>query len=414
MLRLSIGLYNIFIQLFLAAIKLAALFNVKAKKWLNGRKNWKSELATFNAGGSVVWMHCASLGEFEQGRPVIEALKKSYPDSRVLITFFSPSGYEVRKNYSLADHTMYLPIDTKSNASAFLNSANPQLAIFIKYEFWFHYLRQLNQREIPTMLVSGAFRKNQPFFKWYGHLHRQMLTCFSKLFVLQPEACQLLKQIGILNIEFAPDTRFDRVQAIARNRQPNDSINNYLAGKTVICCGSTWPADEAYLAPIINQSSEDIAWIIAPHNIEKSFVESLQKRISISSICYTDINAESPQNCRVLIINTMGMLASLYGEADIAYIGGGFGAGIHNTLEAAVYGIPVIFGPKHTKFSEAMGLLSSGGAYAVAGADSLRSVLNELASDENKRKLAGMKAGEYVKVNLGGTEKVMQYIEQVL
>lgn len=430
---MSLFFYNLFILLYGLAARIIALWNTKARLWVEGRKNLLERLAlqvneakikgsTMSAGSPapLVWMHCASLGEFEQGRPVIEGLKKSDPSVRILITFYSPSGYEIRKNYSGADHIFYLPVDSASNAKQFLDIVKPTLVLWVKYEYWYYFLKEIKKRNIPLLLVSGLFRKDQAFFKWYGSLHRQMLSYFRHLFVQGPSSADLLKELtGLPPVSISGDTRFDRVTAIAESFTPIDEIGAFCLDFPVIVAGSTWEEDEEELDHYAN-THPDIRFIIAPHEIDEGHLrttETLFKhtvRFSKWKKAYTNTTiSPSLPPANVLIIDNIGMLSKLYHYATITYVGGGFGNdGIHNILEAAVYGKPVFFGPVFDKFSEAIDLLECGGAYTVENALELEKTMNRLLNDTGEYKEACEAASDYTQRNRGATKMILDYISE--
>ncbi len=398
--------YNTGISAYNLAIRLAAPFNEKAKLLNKGRKEVWEKIRTIQRGNQrLVWFHAASLGEFEQGRPVIEKLKQTEPDTKILLTFFSPSGYEIRKNYTEADYILYLPADTKRNAIRFIETLRPDAAIFIKYEFWFHYLHELRNRQIPIYLISAIFRPEQPFFKNWGGLHRQMLSFFKCLYVQDKESVNLLNKIGIRNVQLTGDTRFDRVKQIAETARTIEKAESFCNDQPAIICGSTWPPDEEILLEYINSYSGNYKWIIVPHEIGenhiKNILEKCKKKTARYSQAGTDISS-----CDVLVIDCIGLLSSIYRYGKIAYIGGGFGAGIHNTLEAAVYGIPVIFGPKYQKFNEAVNLIQTGGAFSIQNNKELKEVLDNLIQNPAIAEIAGQKALEYVNSQLGATDSI--------
>ena len=403
--------YNIFIKLYSIIASLISFKNVKAAQWISGRKNIfaKLEKAFENNTNKVIWMHCASLGELEQGRPIIEKLKQQTPNYKILITFFSPSGYEVQKNYSGADWVFYLPIDTKKNAKHFYKIVKPTLSIFVKYEFWYHYITEAKVNNIPLLLVSGIFRKNQPFFKWYGGLHKKMLECFDFIFLQNQESLDLLKTIHPKNnIEVCGDTRFDRVIEIATKPKVFADIEKFIANYKVIVAGSTWTEDDEELDHFAN-TNPHIKFIIAPHNIESV---RLTECLSLykNSVLYSELNNKTI-NKNVLIIDNVGMLSSLYNYATIAYIGGGFGGdGVHNVLEAAVFGKPVIFGPEYEKFIEANELINFNGAISIDDALELEQTFDTLLKNEDELKNIGENAAKFVLQNGGATNKIIGYI----
>ena len=360
----------------------------------------------------TIWMHCASLGEFEQGRPLLEAIKKKYPSYKIALSFFSPSGYEVRKNYVGADLVFYLPMDNIVNAKKLIDIINPSLVIWVKYEYWYYYLQELKKRNIPVLLVSGIFRKNQPFFKWYGGIWKKMLDCFQQLFVQDEGSVALLTSIGIKeNVEVAGDTRFDRVIAIAEKNEPVDHISTFIGNHKVLVAGSTWDEDEIELLHFVKMRP-DIKFIIAPHEIYKENIEDVKKEFK-DSILYSSLAKDNKpgEDAQVLIIDNIGMLAKLYKYADVTVVGGGFGqGGIHNVLEAAVYGRPVVFGPVYEKYAEAVGLVKCGAAYSASGPLQMDKLLTMLFNDENEKNKSGLAARDFVYDHKGATNKILDHI----
>lgn len=413
-------LYRLFIWLYPIIARLMGLGNAKARLWVAGRKKLFEQLSSafYKNPHPVIWIHCASLGEFEQGLPVLEGLKKSYPRHQILLTFFSPSGYEVRKNYPGANHIFYLPMDSPGHAERFLDIVQPSLVIFIKYEFWFYYLKEIRNRDIPLLLVSGIFRADQPFFKWYGSLHRKMLTAFSWLLVQNETAAQLLQSIGQTNnVIISGDTRFDRVITIAERFEQIPVIETFSGSYPTVVAGSTWTEDDEELNHFAN-SRPETRWIIAPHVIEAERLEECLQLYKHSMLfsAYEDALAKKepiPADLNVLIIDNMGMLSRLYHYATIAYVGGGFGDdGIHNILEAAVYRIPVVFGPVYDKYAEAEEMIDQGGAFVIEDALELEKLLQELLQKKEMYTIAARAAGNYVKTKAGATEKVLQVIQE--
>ena len=410
---MAVFFYNIFLLLYRTGIRIASLWNKKARLWLDGRKNifdrLSAELRTQDS--KIIWFHCSSLGEFEQGRPVIEKLKSQNPDFKFLLTFFSPSGYEIRKDYKGVDWVFYLPLDSKRNAKAFFDIVNPALAVFVKYDYWYYYLIESKKRKIPLLLVSGIFRQDQPFFKWYGNLHRSMLNCFTHFFVQDEESLQLLQSININNVTIAGDTRFDRVSEIAENFTPIQEIGKFCVDSTVLVAGSTWPEDEKLIKEATAHFS-DLRIIIAPHEIHKEHIDQL-KLIFPNAMLYSQLKTHNTQpitsNC--LIIDNIGMLSKLYHYATIAYVGGGFNKGINNTLEAAVYGKPVLFGPNYKKFKEAIGLIEIGGGISITSSSELSVILQKFINDKISLELSGKNSFDFVKQNKGATEKIIHYIK---
>lgn len=419
---LSKLLYDLFLVLYSASIRIASSWNSKAKKWVDGRKNIietiRHQLLS-SPNGNVVWMHCSSLGEFEQGRPLLEELRTLNPGSEIVLTFFSPSGYEVMKDYKGADHIFYLPMDSPSNATKFLDAVQPSLVLWVKYEYWFYYLEELKQRKIPTILVSGIFRKNQPFFKWYGVIWKKMLRSFSHFFVQNEESKELLASLGFKdNVSITGDTRFDRVLEIAEKFQPVPFIEEFCGSSKVIVAGSTWEEDEIELLHFV-KANPGIKFIIAPHEINEENLNDVKEEFTGSVFYsalkknYQQTNDQPPPTTNVLIIDNIGMLSRLYKYADVTYVGGGFGEdGVHNVLEAAVYGKPVVFGPVFEKFYEAIGLVNSEGGISISGPIGLEAVLNELLNNEPDRMRRGEAARKYVFANAGATRKIMQFIQE--
>lgn len=414
-------LYHLFLLLFNTGIRVAAWFHPKAAAWVKGRRGLFTQLEqVIDKKDRVIWMHVASLGEFEQGRPLLEKLKTHYPSHRLLLTFFSPSGYEVRKNYSGADWIFYLPMDGPSNAKRFLDIAHPELVIFVKYEFWYFYLKKLSYRNIPLLLVSANFHSRMSFFKWYGGIERKMLTRFNHLFVQNESSLQLLQNIGLdARSSVAGDTRFDRVVTVASNAAPLTSLITFAGERPLLVAGSTWPSDEKVLASALqNPALSSLKLVIAPHEINKQHLEQLQALFP-DSLLYSAFDPEKATQHRVMIINTIGLLASAYQHAKFAYIGGGFKLpGIHNTLEAAAYGVPLFFGPHYHSFAEAVALVKNGGAFALndrtAASDQLSRQLVELLQHTTHYQQASVAAKNYVKNNQGATEIILKFIQEKL
>lgn len=407
-------LYNLGIRLYNLAICLAGPFNEKAALLSKGRKEVRKKIKEIQRGPErLIWFHAASLGEFEQGRPVMEKLRKTDPGTKILLTFFSPSGYEIRKNYNGADYVLYLPADTRRNAIRFIDHFQPDAAVFIKYEFWYHYLHELYKRHIPVYLISAIFRPNQPFFKSWGTLHRQMLQFFKELFVQDEQSVQLLKSIGIKNARLTGDTRFDRVKQIADAAQDIEKVALFCGQQPAVVCGSTWPPDEELLTGYINQYTGNYKWILTPHEIGENHIKAILDKCQKKIVRYTDEKADFA-NAEVLIIDCIGLLSAIYRYGKIAYIGGGFGVGIHNTLEAAVYGIPVIFGPKYQKFNEAISLIREGGAFSISDGNQLKEVLKSLIGSPAIAESAGQKALDYVNSQLGATEIICEELQNKL
>jgi 3-deoxy-D-manno-octulosonic-acid transferase len=375
-------IYDLGIRLYYLLVLLASPFNPKARLWLKGRKGWVQRIsAEVRPGESLTWFHCSSLGEFEQGRPVIEKIRDEFPDKKILLTFYSPSGYEIRKNYPGAEHVFYLPLDTGRNARKFLDTLHIEQAFFVKYEFWYHYLKELNSRKIPAYLISGIFRKNQVFFSWYGKWYLKILHLFDHLFVQQKSSSELLKEHGVRHTSVSGDTRFDRVHEITRNVPVDERFLSFCRNSTVIVAGSTWPEDDELIIKYINSSSKTCKWIIAPHEIHKTGINRLLEKIEAKVQLYSSLAEEDLDNTEVIIIDSIGLLSSLYQYASIAYIGGGFGKGIHNTLEAAAFSKPVLFGPDYSRFQEAKDLIAANASIAVAGFEDFQLALNRFIED---------------------------------
>ena len=410
-------LYRIFIGIYPIAAWILGFVNPKAKQWHTGRKEILTQIAAALAANTkpIIWMHCASLGEFEQGRPVLEGLQKEYPNYSILLTFFSPSGYEVHKNYSGADYIFYLPMDSAGNARKFLKITNPSIAIFVKYEFWHYYLTQLKKLQIPTILIAGIFRKDQLFFKWYGSFYKKLLSCFTAFFVQDKSSESLLHSIGINNeVYIGGDTRFDRVIEIAEAFTPIDPIAHFCNNSLVLVAGSTWFQDDETIAHF-EKVNPNIKFIIAPHDITHQRLQNclgLYKNAVLYSDYVKGFNT-APQNVNTLIIDNVGMLSKLYHYATVTFIGGGFGAdGIHNCLEAAVHYKPVLFGPVYDKYLEASGLVDAGGAISIEDALDFERVANQLFSIEADRKKMGQIAGDFVHAHKGASKKIIHYIQE--
>ncbi len=412
MLKMSL-IYSLFLYIYYFLIFIASVFNKKAKFWINGRKNLMSDIKeSVNLNDETVWIHCASLGEFEQGRPVIEKLKEGFPGLKIVLTFFSPSGYEIRKNYEIADHVFYLPLDSAGNAKKFVQIINPIFAVFIKYEFWFNYLEQLYKNNIPVFLVSANFRENQVFFKWYGKWYRKLLKRFKLLFVQNERSQKLLNSIGIKNSIITGDTRFDRVIKIASQKQSVKEIESFINKNPIIVAGSTWEKDEDLLVPYINSSDKSFKTIIAPHEINQKKIELLRQHISKKCILYSEISQQDLTNYEVLIIDTIGLLSRIYRYADIAYIGGGFGNGIHNILEAAAFGLPIIFGPNHSNFQEALDLIDLKAAFPLNNYNKLKAIIDKLLADQYFLNETGKISSKYITSNAGSTVKIINKIAE--
>ncbi|MDD4778770.1 MULTISPECIES: 3-deoxy-D-manno-octulosonic acid transferase [Proteiniphilum] len=404
-------MYNIGIFFMAFFIRLAALFKKKARLMVSGQKATFSKLKEkIDRESRYIWLHAASLGEFEQARPLIEAITKEHPEYKILLTFFSPSGYEVRKDYPLADIVCYLPFDTKKNVRRFLDLANPFIAIFIKYEFWYNYIHESFLRKIPVYLASAVFRPGQPFFKNRLTRYGKMLRFYSHFFVQDELSAKLLKGKGIENVTLAGDTRIDRVIEVRNNAKELPVVEKFADKKSiVIVAGSSWAPDEDLLIDYFNTHS-GLKLIIAPHEIDEPRLREIEKKLKRAHLRYSNATEENITQCECLIIDCFGLLSSIYRYGQIAYIGGGFGEGIHNLPEAAVYGIPVIFGPRYSKFIEAHGLITNGGGFSISNKTEFNKKMDEMALDSSSRINAGVKAKEYIFGNAGATREIMKLI----
>lgn len=404
-------LYQIGIQLVAFFIPPSRFFSPKMKLFVEGRKQSFVLLnKNIDATKKYIWVHVASLGEYEQGLPLMEALKKQYPEYKIVLTFFSPSGYEIRKNNKIADVTLYLPLDTQSNVTHFLDLIQPKMVFFIKYEFWPNYLNELKKRNIPTCLVSGIFRENQLFFKGYGGFYRKALTAFNHFFVQNDASKKLLETIGFTNVTVHGDTRFDRVAEIVERAQPLAYIEKFKNNTTTIVIGSSWIDDEEVYLPYIN-SSENIKFIIAPHNIKEEEISRLISKINKKVIRFTNYKEEELVNAEVFVIDTIGILTQIYAYADIAYVGGAFKTGLHNILEPATYGTPVVIGPKYEKFQEAKDLVALASCLVVNNTEELSTTFNRLIVDIDYRNKLGTKNRDFILQNKNATKVVMDFIE---
>ena len=418
-------IYNIVIYFVLWGIAIASLFNEKVRKmWRGEREAFKILKQKVDPNAKYIWFHAASLGEFEQGRPLMERIRKDYPQYKILLTFYSPSGYEVRKNYEGADIICYMPVDTRLNAIRFLRLVRPVMAFFIKYEFWSNFLHILKHRNIPTYSVSSIFREDQVFFKWYGRSYAGVLKCFTRFFVQNEESKRLLEGIGITAVDVVGDTRFDRVLQIKESAKQLPICEAFRTGVAssqsadvphhdfkVFVAGSSWPPDENIFIPFFNEH-KDWRLLIAPHVIAEEHLKLILSLIKGKKVVrYTQTTPEEAAEADVLIIDCFGLLSSMYNYGDVAYIGGGFGVGIHNTLEAAVWNMPVIFGPNNKKFQEAQGLLKSGGGFEINTYEDFSGLMSSLMNDETFLKQAGDKAGTYVAHLAGATDKVLTSVK---
>ncbi len=419
-------LYSFSIHLYHAAIRTASLFNPKAKLWVEGRRNIfqkiASELKPSTNGSQLIWFHCASLGEFEQGRTVMEKLKKQDPEIKILLTFFSPSGYEIRKNYEGADYVLYLPIGTRHNAERFVKLIKPKAVFFVKYEFWFNYLNELKNQKVPVYLISGIFREDQYFFKWYSRWFREQLNRFTHFYLQDEESKKLLNSIGYTNITVSGDTRFDRVFEIAENVKSISLIEKFKQDKQLLVAGSTWEEDEKIISDLKFHAS-GFKLIIVPHEIDESHIQLIEsifipilrnglkdgEGAGRACLRYSQADDKNITTASVLIIDNIGMLSSIYQYASIAYVGGGFGKGIHNILEPAAFGLPVIFGPNYNKFTEAIELIQAGGAFSFSSRDELKNIFNFLKAPAALKKTSEI-SKSYVSSRIGATDKILKSI----
>ena len=405
-------IYNIIVLLASQSLKIFAQFSPKLKLFVSGRKSVFSTLESeIQTNDKTIWFHAASLGEYEQGLPVMEAVKQYYPNHKIVLTFFSPSGFEVRKNNSIADVTVYLPLDTLSNAKQFVQLVHPEKVFFIKYEYWPNYLNELKKQEIKTYLISGILREKQAFFKWYGGFYRNALKTFDYFFVQNEGSKTLLKSIGFTNVKVSGDTRFDRVVAILDRDNSLDFIEQFTNTTTTIVIGSSWPKDEELLVNYINNSSDSVKFIIAPHNIKSDQLVQLKSSIHKKTILFSEKEHVDVSNFGVFIIDTVGILTKIYSYADIAYVGGGFGnPGIHNILEPATFGIPVVIGPNYDHFSEATALVNLGGCMSIQNQTQLNEAFDLLLQNEDERLEKGHICSTFVQMNKGATQTVMSHI----
>ncbi len=416
-------MYNILMYLYAFGVWVVSHFSEKVKKMWNGEHDaFRVLQEKIDPKAQYVWFHAASLGEFEQGLPLMERIREEHPAYKILLTFFSPSGYEVRKDYAGADICCYLPLDTKCNAQRFLDIVNPSMVFFIKYEFWYNYLHILKSRSVPVYSVSSIFRPDQVFFKWYGKQYGRVLHCISHFFVQNEESRKLLHRVGLNNVSVVGDTRFDRVleikkvskklpliEAFIEGNKPNTDDNTLKEKPKVFVAGSSWSPDEDVFIDYFNRHPQ---WklIIAPHVISKEHLEQILQRVKLKAVRYTQANENDARNAECIIIDCFGLLSSIYHYADVSYVGGGFGVGIHNVLEAAVWDIPVIFGPNNKHFREAQGLLKAGGGFEITDNESFEKVMSQFRQDDRALAEAGHKAGQFVAGLSGATDKILQEI----
>lgn len=404
-------MYSLAIYLYMMCVNIVALFHKKARLMTRGQRDTWRILSQTVGNDSYVWFHAASLGEFEQGRPLMERLRRTHPEQKILLTFFSPSGYEVRKNYQGADIVCYLPFDTPLNARRFVRLARPKAAYLIKYEFWHNYINVLHQHNIPTYSVSSIFREQQIFFKWYAKGYAKSLKRITHFFVQNEESKQLLQQIGVTDVTVVGDTRFDRVIDIQSEAKDLPLCEAFAKGKKVLVAGSSWAPDEDILIDYFNQH-KDLRLILAPHVVSEEHLCEIESKLQRPAQRYTTADAESAAAAECLIVDSYGLLSSIYRYATVAYVGGGFGVGIHNVPEAAVYGIPVIIGPNNKKFREAQALLKNGGCREIHNATDFQKIMDQFTTEPDELKQAGERAGQYIHNNAGAADKIFQAVMQ--
>lgn len=405
-------LYNLIVQIAGFSLKIVALFSPKIKLFVDGRKPVFEILQTkINPNDKTIWFHAASLGEYEQGLPVIEKIKEKFPHHKIVITFFSPSGYEVRKNNSVADVTVYLPLDTKKNAKDFLSLVQPEMVFFIKYEYWPNYLNELRKLETPTYLISGILRKKQLFFKWYGGFYRKALDTFTHFFVQNESSKKLLLELGKTNVSVSGDTRFDRVASILEKDNSLDFIETFKNDTLTIVVGSSWPKDENLLVEYINQTSEKVKFIIAPHNIKSEQIQELKNSITKKTVLFSEKSTKNLADFDVFLIDTVGILTKIYSYADIAYVGGGFGnPGVHNILEPATFGVPIVIGPNFSHFAEAIALVNMEGCISISDKKGLFDAFSNLIANDDIRHEKGHICSTFVQMNKGATTIILKSI----
>lgn len=407
------SLYDLIVGLVSFFLKIVGLFNEKIKAFVEGRRDVFGRLKENIGNSKTIWFHCASLGEFEQAVPVIEKVRQLYPNLEILISFFSPSGFEIKKNTPLADLVVYLPLDTKANAQKFIANANPALVFFVKYEFWPNYLHELRQNRIPTYLISGVFRKNQLFFKPFGGFMRDSLKAFTHFFVQNEESLKLIYSLGYSNATISGDTRFDRVTEQLSRDNHLDFAEKFKNNRLCIVFGSTWPEDEELFISFLNSKPNDVCFIIAPHKIEKEKIQSFQQKLEVRSLLHSEIGNRNLKDFDVLIIDCIGLLSRLYFYADIAFVGGAAGkTGLHNILEPATFGVPVVIGKNFSEFPEAKELLDKGGLFSVETKNEAYDLLSRLSKDKTFRNAAAAISKEYISCNTGATEKIITAISQ--
>ncbi|MCW5517255.1 3-deoxy-D-manno-octulosonic acid transferase [Muriicola sp. Z0-33] len=407
--------YNLALAVISFTLKIIALFQPKINLFVKGRKATFSILEkNISETDNVIWIHTASLGEFEQGLPVIEQIRKHFSEYKILITFFSPSGYEVKKNTNAANVVCYLPLDSKKNAWKFVKKVNPKIAIFVKYEIWPNYLSALEKNQIPIILISAIFKKKQIYFKWYGDFMRKALLKFDHFFVQNEASEVLLQEIGINQVTISGDTRFDRVNKIKERDNSLDFMNVFKDDQLCFIAGSTWPEDEKRIVPYINTTGSSVKFVIAPHNIKKDHIIELRKSITKKTVLYSEYNGQDLKDFEVLIVDHIGLLTKIYSYGDIAYVGGGFATGLHNTLEPAVFGMPVLIGPKYTGFKEAEELVEQKGCLSINNYKDFENAVDKFVNDNDFRKRTGLVNTAYIEKNKGASIQIIAYLRTLL
>lgn len=408
--------YSTFIFGYGLFLRVAAMFNTKARQWVEGRRrlfvDLEKALKQIDRNKTpLIWFHVSSLGEFEQGRPVIEAFRKRWPEKKILLTFFSPSGFEVRKNYEQADFVFYLPLDTIGNSRKFMKIVQPEMVFFVKYDFWFNFLKTIHDNQLPLYFISALFRKSQHFFSWYGAWFLRHLRYVNHFFVQTRESEDLLRSAGIFTVTVTGDTRFDRVFAIAAQSKPIPLIEKFCAGKPVFIAGSSWEPDETIFFPIISHKELNLKYIIAPHDTSRERIRDICERLPHPVVCYSELNDDNAILADYLIIDSVGILSQLYRYATIAFIGGGFGGGLHNIQEPVTFGVPVFFGPNYHKFREARELVSIGGAFSIDSSGDLIRKVRDIIANPKEHNRVSVICRNYVEENRGATEKIIRYLE---
>ncbi len=406
-------LYTIGIHIANFHLKIIALFNPKLKLGVEGRsKTFQILQESLCATDKSIWFHCASLGEYEQGLPIFKELRKIYPTHKILLTFFSPSGYEIRKNTDVADVVVYLPMDTKSNSKRFLDLVHPELCVFVKYDIWPNYLIELKKRRIKAVLISALFRRNQSYFKAYGIMMRKALSAFEHIFVQDKNSMALLKSVNFNNVTVAGDTRFDRVADQLKQNNSLHFIEQFKQDKLCVVIGSSWPEDEALLLPLINKTAaKDVKFIIAPHNIKSNQINDIVTKLRVKSVLYSEMDGKNLENYSVFVIDTIGLLTKIYSYADLAYVGGAMGTtGLHNILEPAVFGVPIIIGKNHEKFPEAKRMIVEAGVVSISTYDELEKTLTDLLEKDSKRLKSGQLNSQFINSNKGAVIRIVDYL----